>query len=130
MNANNNLLFSQGKYFCKGNFLQILCCNVNNYCNLGANWFNQRFVLPTVVIINSWWVPFIFFLLFYFAVQWCDFGLYKILIPNSYPKPGIINCQCTHISHCFTVIIITVANKHFLLTQRAVGYNLAIKGKI
>ena len=63
---------------------------------------------------------FYFFLLFYFAVQWCVFGLYKILIPNSYPKPGIINCQYTHVSHCFTVMIITVTNKHFLLTQRAV----------
>lgn len=128
MNANTNLLVSQGKYFCKGNFLQILCCNVNNYCNLGANWFNQRFVLPTVAIIPDEC------LLFLSAVLFCStvvcLWLIQNIIPNSYPKRGIINCQCTHISHCFTVIIITVANKHFLLTQRAVGYNLAIKGKI
>lgn len=123
-NNNNYLLFSQGKYFCKGNFLQIFCCNVMQFGCHGSTGD-----LSTVAIIPD--VPsFLSAVLFCFAVLVCLDGSYKNLIPNSYPKPGIINCQCTYFTlfhsdnYYFGLTII------FFLTQRAVGYNLAIKGNI
>ena len=46
---NNNLLFSQGKYFCKGNFLQIFCCNVMQFgCQGSTGDLSTVAIIPDV----------------------------------------------------------------------------------
>ena len=54
--------------FAKVTFCKSFVAMLINYCNLGANWFNQRFVLPTVAIIPDECLLFLSAVLFHSTV--------------------------------------------------------------